>query len=46
MSDFKQGVLSVSSVYYFAVANKVVFYDIGRAARVGGRLEEYFMHEC
>jgi hypothetical protein len=44
--EFKQGVLPIACLYYFAVARRVLFYDVGRAVQLGKRLEDAFMHQC
>ena len=43
--SFEQGSLPSSALFYFAVENLVLFYDIGRAARTGCSLESCYLHQ-
>ena len=44
--EFNRGILPKVGLYYFAVKNIVLFFDITRAVRSAGRLEDHFAHRA
>jgi len=43
--SYNRGCLAEIGIYYFAVENHVLLYDIGRAARTGKSLDDCLLHK-